>query len=200
MTASTTYQSRNQYRNPRSITPETSFDDHDLLSVNRSSSVKKTTTRSLTPDKRPLTPEQPFKSSTAKLTASQTSLMSRQSSGSRQSTLERQLQRHDESRISRSSSSSSDDVGGGVINRQSRRPPFKAMNNGDYKIRRSRWAYPFYPTLKIHHWMEINISTLIFHPNSDLFNYPSVRQVAHRCRRLWCELETQQRLNRPIQH
>lgn len=138
-------QSRIQYRNPRSITPEMSFDDHDLLSVNRSNSMKKSTTRSLTPDKRPLTPEQPFsKSLTAKLTASQTSLMSRQSSGSRQSTLERQLKRYDESRISRSSSSSSDDVGGGgggLINRQSRRPPFKASNNGDYKIRRSRWAH-----------------------------------------------------------
>lgn len=152
MTASntaTTYQStvmaRSQYRNPHSITPETSFDDHhDLLSTNRSSSMKKK--RSLTPDKRPLTPEHPFsKSSTAKLTASQTSLMSRQSSGSRQSTLERQLKRCDEMRISRSSSSSSDDGGGvgggGSINQQSRRPPFKQQSsNGDYKIRRSRWA------------------------------------------------------------
>lgn len=77
--------------------------------------------------------------------------MSRQSSGSRQSTLERQLKRYDETRISRSSSSSSDGGGvggGGVINRQSRRPPFKQSNNGDYKIRRSRWARE---TLLIYH-------------------------------------------------
>jgi hypothetical protein len=93
--------------------------------------------RSLTPDKRPITPE--FnKSIPTKMTTSQTSLMSRQSSGSRQSTLERQLKRHEESRISRSSSSSSES--GGVINRQSRRPPFKS-NFGDYKIRRSRWVF-----------------------------------------------------------
>lgn len=116
------------------MTPDTSFDDHDLLSVSRSNSKKQ---RSLTPEKRPITPEMLHKSS--KLTTSQTSLMSRQSSGSRNSTLERQLKRYEEGRLSRSSSSSSEGENNNG-NRRSHRPPFKT-NFGDYKIRRSRYAW-----------------------------------------------------------
>lgn len=119
-----------QFKKTRSMTPETSFDDYDLLSVNRPNSKKP---RSLTPEKRPITPEFLHKSS--KLTNSQTSLMSRQSSGSRNSTLERQLKRYEEGRISRSSSSSSEADNNN--RRITHRPPFKT-NFGDYRIRRSR--------------------------------------------------------------
>lgn len=122
-------QQATQFKKTRSMTPETSFDDYDLLTVNRSNSKKQ---RPLTPEKRPVTPEILHKSS--KLTTSQTSLMSRQSSGSRQSTLERQLKRYEEGRLSRSSSSSSEADNN---NRRTHRPPFKT-NFGDYKIRRSR--------------------------------------------------------------
>lgn len=123
-------QQQTQFKKSRTMTPETSFDDYDLLTVNRNSSKKQQ--RSPTPEKRPVTPEILHKSS--KLTASQTSLMSRQSSGSRNSTLERQLKRYEEGRLSRSSSSSSE---ADNVNRRSHRPPFKT-NFGDYRIRRSR--------------------------------------------------------------
>lgn len=123
-------QQNTQFKKTRSMTPETSFDDYDLLSVNRSNSKKQ---RSLTPEKRPITPEFLHKSS--KLTNSQTSLMSRQSSGSRNSTLERQLKRYEEGRVSRSSSSSSEADNNN--RRTTHRPPFKT-NFGDYRIRRSR--------------------------------------------------------------
>ena len=122
-------QQQTQFKKTRTMTPETSFDDYDLLTVNRQNSKKQ---RSLTPERRPITPELLHKSN--KLTASQTSLMSRQSSGSRNSTLERQLKRYEEGRLSRSSSSSSD---GENNRRTTHRPPFKT-NFGDYKIRRSR--------------------------------------------------------------
>lgn len=122
-------QQQTQFKKTRTMTPETSFDDYDLLTVNRSNLKKQQ--RSPTPEKRPVTPEMLHKSS--KLTASQTSLMSRQSSGSRNSTLERQLKRYEEDRLSRSSSSSSENDN----NRRAHRPPFKT-NFGDYRIRRSR--------------------------------------------------------------
>lgn len=122
-------QQQTQFKKTRSMTPETSFDDYELLSVNRSNLKKQ---RPLTPEKRPITPELLHKSS--KLTNSQTSLMSRQSSGSRNSTLERQLKRYEEGRMSRSSSSSSEVDNN---NQRTRRPPFKT-NFGDYRIRRSR--------------------------------------------------------------
>ncbi|CRK90307.1 CLUMA_CG004021, isoform A [Clunio marinus] len=115
-------QQQSQFMKTRSMTPETSFDDYDLLTVNRMNMKKQ----------RPITPEFLHKSS--KLTTSQTSLMSRQSSGSRNSTLERQLKRYEEGRLSRSSSSSSE---GGSGRRTTHRPPFKTTF-GDYKIRRSR--------------------------------------------------------------
>lgn len=121
-------QQQSQFKKTRSMTPETSFDDYDLLTVSRTNSKKQ---RSLTPEKRPVTPEILHRSSKNN---SQTSLMSRQSSGSRNSTLERQLQRYEEGRLSRSSSSSSDAESN---NRRSHRPQFKT-NFGDYRIRRSR--------------------------------------------------------------
>lgn len=113
------------------MTPDKSFDDYDLLTVERITSKRQ---RSLTPEKRPITPELLFKGS--KLNTSQTSLMSRQSSGSRNSTLERQLKRYEDGRLSRSSSSSSEAADNNNRSRQ-HRPPFKTAF-GDYKIRRSR--------------------------------------------------------------
>jgi hypothetical protein len=123
-------QQQAQYKKAKSMTPDTSFDDYDLLTVSRSSSKSQ---RSLTPEKRPITPEMLHKST--KLATSQTSLMSRQSSGSRNSTLERQLKRYEEGRQSRSSSSSSEADNNN--RRTTHRPPFKT-NFGDYRIRRSR--------------------------------------------------------------
>jgi hypothetical protein len=119
------------FKKARSMTPDTSFDDYALLTVDRNNSKRQ---RSLTPDKRPITPELIYKGS--KLATSQTSLMSRQSSGSRNSTLERQLKRYEDGRISRSSSSSSDAENNNPTRRQNR-PPFKTAF-GDYRIRRSR--------------------------------------------------------------
>lgn len=124
-------QQNTQFKKTRSMTPETSFDDYDLLSVSRSNSKKQ---RSLTPEKRSITPEL-LNKSTSKLATSQTSLMSRQSSGSRNSTLERQLKRYEDGRVSRSSSSSSEADNNN--RRTTHRPPFKT-NFGDYRIRRSR--------------------------------------------------------------
>lgn len=124
------------FKKTRSMTPDTSFDDYDLLTVNRNNSKRQ---RSLTPDKRPITPEILYKGS--KLATSQTSLMSRQSSGSRNSTLERQLKRYEDGRISRSSSTSSTEADNNNSNnntaRRQQRPPFKTAF-GDYRIRRSR--------------------------------------------------------------
>lgn len=113
----------------RSRTPDTSFDGYDFLKFDRTNSSSERQ-RSLTPERRPITPELLFKESNR--TTSQTSLMSRQSSGnSRNSTLERQLIRHEEGQLSRSSSSSSES------RLKPSRPPFKSPF-GDYKIRRSR--------------------------------------------------------------
>lgn len=123
-------QTQQQFKKTQSLTPEMSFDDYELLSVNQTNSKKQ---RSLTPEKRPVTPEILHK--TSRLTTSQTSLMSR-SSGSRNSTLERQLKRYEEGKLSRSSSSSSE---ADNTNRRLQRPPFKT-NFGDYRIRRSRWV------------------------------------------------------------
>lgn len=119
------------FKKTRSMTPDTSFDDYDLLTVNRNNSKRQ---RSLTPEKRPITPELIYKGS--KLNTSQTSLMSRQSSGSRNSTLERQLKRYEDGRISRSSSSSTEADNNNTTRRQ-HRPPFKTAF-GEYRIRRSR--------------------------------------------------------------
>lgn len=122
-------QQQTTFKKTRSMTPDTSFDDYDLLTVNRNNSKRQ---RSLTPEKRPITPELLYKGS--KLATSQTSLMSRQSSGSRNSTLERQLKRYEEGRLSRSSSSSTEADNN---TRRQHRPPFKTTF-GDYRIRRSR--------------------------------------------------------------
>lgn len=125
-------QQQQSFKKTRSMTPETSIDDYDLLTVDRNTSKRQ---RSLTPEKRPITPELLFKGS--KLATSQTSLMSRQSSNnSRNSTLERQLKRYEEGRLSRSSSSSSEADNNNRA-RQHPRPPFKTTF-GDYRIRRSR--------------------------------------------------------------
>lgn len=122
------------FKKQRSVTPETSFDDYDLLTVQRSQSKKP---RSLTPDKRSNTPEEKLLSKSHK-TTSQTSLMSRQSSGSRNSTLERQSR---DGRLSRSSSSSSSysEADNKNSRRSQLRPPFKSAF-GDYRIRRSRFV------------------------------------------------------------
>lgn len=110
------------------MTPDTSFDDYDLLTVDRNNTKRQ---RSLTPDKRPITPELIYKGS--KLATSQTSLMSRQSSGSKNSTLERQLKRYEDGH----SSSSTSDAENNNPTRRQNRPPFKTAF-GDYRIRRSR--------------------------------------------------------------
>lgn len=114
------------FKKARSMTPDTSFDDYDLLTVDRNLQ------RSLTPDKRPITPELIYKGSKLAST-SQTSLMSRQSSGSRNSTLERQLKRYEDGR----NSSSSSDAENNNSTRRQNRPPFKTAF-GYYRIRRSR--------------------------------------------------------------
>jgi hypothetical protein len=125
-------QQQQQSKKTRSMTPDTSIDDYDLLTVDRNNTKRQ---RSLTPERRPITPELLFKNS-SKLNTSQTSLMSRQSSNnSRNSTLERQLKRYEEGKLSRSSSSSSE--GDNNRARQHSRPPFKTTF-GDYRIRRSR--------------------------------------------------------------
>lgn len=125
-------QNQPQYKKQqRCLTPETSFDDYDLLTVMKANSNKKP--RSLTPDKRSNTPDEKLLSKSHK-TTSQTSLMSRQSSGSRNSTLERQS-RDGRSRSSSSSSSYSENEKNS--RRSQLRPPFKSAF-GDYRIRRSR--------------------------------------------------------------
>lgn len=174
-------QQTTQFKKTRSMTPETSFDDYDLLTVQRSNSKKQ---RSLTPERRPVTPEMLHKSS--KLTASQTSLMSRQSSGSRNSTLERQLKRYEDGRLSRSSSSSSEGENNNNNNRRSNRPPFKT-NFGDYKIRRSRYNRAFCLN---------GISIDLVHLYSDLYSSPNARRIGRSSKRLSCASATRQHLNR----
>lgn len=122
------HQQNPQYKKTRPITPETSFENYDLLTTNRLNSKKQ---RSLTPENRPITPELTKKYS--KLTTSQTSINSRQNS--RNSTLERQSNQYERGHLSRSSSSSSE---ADTSNRRlAHRPPFKT-SFGEYRIRRSR--------------------------------------------------------------
>jgi hypothetical protein len=112
--------------------PNSSFDDNDLLTVNRQTPKK---LRSLTPEKRSLTPEIYAKSSLQ--SKSQTAFNSRQSSGSRNSALEQLLKRYENEHSSQNFSSSSDENQNNqtIVNRHGTQ--FKA-NTGDYKIRRSR--------------------------------------------------------------
>ncbi|XP_038118643.1 uncharacterized protein LOC6036581 isoform X2 [Culex quinquefasciatus] len=126
----------------RSLTPERLYDNDDYESMRN---LKKQ--RSLTPEKRSRTPDdRPSKAATARgkgeINSSQSSLVSRQSSGSRSSTLER---RYDEACMSRSTSSSSysgDEAHTSSYRRSQLRGGSGANLRpgnvgGDYKIRRS---------------------------------------------------------------
>lgn len=121
-------QQSSKFKKTRSMTPNTSVEDYDLLSVSRPNSKKQ---RSLTPEKRPVTPE--ILQKRPMLTNSQTSLISFQSLSSKNSTLERQMKRYDEGRLSSSSSGSET----GNVDRRTNRVLVKT-NFGDYRIRRSR--------------------------------------------------------------
>lgn len=123
----------------RSLTPERLYDNDEYGSMRN---LKKQ--RSLTPEKRSRTPDDRSKPRTkGDMNSSQSSLVSRQSSGSRSSTLER---RYDEaymrtsSRSSSSSSYSGDEAHGSSFRRSQLRGPVVRPNivAGDYKIRRSR--------------------------------------------------------------
>ncbi|XP_021697248.1 uncharacterized protein LOC5577573 isoform X2 [Aedes aegypti] len=123
----------------RSLTPERLYDNDEYGSMRN---LKKQ--RSLTPEKRSRTPDDRSKPRTkGDMNSSQSSLVSRQSSGSRSSTLER---RYDEaymrtsSRSSSSSSYSGDEAHGSSFRRSQLRGPAVRPNvvAGDYKIRRSR--------------------------------------------------------------
>lgn len=127
-----------KFQKQRTLTPEKSFDDSDLLSVYTANLRKK---HSQTPEKRSLTPNPEQKSlirsRSPKLTTSQTSLMSRQSNSSRNSTMEREKKRYEDDRLSRSSSSSSYSEHGNNTRRVQSKSSLKT-NFGDYRIRRSR--------------------------------------------------------------
>lgn len=123
----------------RSLTPERLYDNEEYGSMRN---LKKQ--RSLTPEKRSRTPDDRSKPrSKGDMNSSQSSLVSRQSSGSRSSTLER---RYDEaymrtsSRSSSSSSYSGDETHASSYRRSQLRGVSLRPANvaGDYKIRRSR--------------------------------------------------------------
>ncbi|XP_049542667.1 uncharacterized protein LOC125955574 [Anopheles darlingi] len=136
----------------RSLTPERLYDNNDEYGSMRN--LKKQ--RSLTPEKRSRTPDDRSKRKGDPSNSSQSSLVSRQSSGSRSSTLERQQLRYDEGFMrtsSRSSSSSSYSGRGGDENVPATSPSNSYRQRGqlrgnvrhqpvalggDYKIRRSR--------------------------------------------------------------
>ncbi|XP_035789930.1 uncharacterized protein LOC118465634 isoform X2 [Anopheles albimanus] len=136
----------------RSLTPERLYDNNDEYGSVRN--LKKQ--RSLTPEKRSRTPDDRSKRKGDPSNSSQSSLVSRQSSGSRSSTLERQQLRYDEGFMrtsSRSSSSSSYSGRGGDENVPATSPSGSYRQRGqlrgnvrhqpvalggDYKIRRSR--------------------------------------------------------------
>ncbi|XP_052872261.1 uncharacterized protein LOC128277778 [Anopheles cruzii] len=135
----------------RSLTPERLYDNNDDYGSARN--LKKQ--RSLTPEKRSRTPDDRSKRKGDPSNSSQSSLVSRQSSGSRSSTLERQQLRYDEGFMrtsSRSSSSSSysreENVPATSPSNSYRRNQQQRGGNvriqpavslgGDYKIRRSR--------------------------------------------------------------
>uniref|UniRef100_A0A182M080 Uncharacterized protein n=1 Tax=Anopheles culicifacies TaxID=139723 RepID=A0A182M080_9DIPT len=141
-------------KSQRSLTPERLYDNNDEYGSARN--LKKQ--RSLTPEKRSRTPDDRSKRKGAGdqgNNSSQSSLVSRQSSGSRSSTLERQQLRYDEGYMrtsSRSSSSSSysrdENVPTTSPSATYRRnqlrgnvrlqPGSTTAIGGDYKIRRSR--------------------------------------------------------------
>uniref|UniRef100_A0A182K8P2 Uncharacterized protein n=1 Tax=Anopheles christyi TaxID=43041 RepID=A0A182K8P2_9DIPT len=141
-------------KSQRSLTPERLYDNNDEYGSARN--LKKQ--RSLTPEKRSRTPDDRTKrkagSGDQGNNSSQSSLVSRQSSGSRSSTLERQQLRYDEGYMrtsSRSSSSSSYSRDENVpttspsatyrrnqLRGNVRLQPGSAAIGGDYKIRRSR--------------------------------------------------------------
>uniref|UniRef100_A0A8W7PZ57 Uncharacterized protein n=1 Tax=Anopheles coluzzii TaxID=1518534 RepID=A0A8W7PZ57_ANOCL len=142
-------------KSQRSLTPERLYDHNDEYGSARN--LKKQ--RSLTPEKRSRTPDDRTKrkggSGDQATNSSQSSLVSRQSSGSRSSTLERQQLRYDEGYMrtsSRSSSSSSysrdENVPTTSPSATYRRNQLRGnvrlqpgptpLGGGDYKIRRSR--------------------------------------------------------------
>ncbi|XP_055623832.1 uncharacterized protein LOC129767205 isoform X2 [Toxorhynchites rutilus septentrionalis] len=122
----------------RSLTPERLYDNDDYGSMRN---LKKQ--RSLTPEKRSRTPDDRSKGRKGEMNSSQSSLVSRLSSGSRSSTLER---RYDDSYTRGSSRSSSSSSYSGDENHiasyrrgQIRAPSLRPSNAiGDYRIRRSR--------------------------------------------------------------
>ncbi|XP_055535482.1 uncharacterized protein LOC129724532 isoform X2 [Wyeomyia smithii] len=123
----------------RSLTPERLYDNEDYGSIRN---LKKQ--RSLTPEKRSRTPDDRVKPTRkGEMNSSQSSLVSRQSSGSRSSTLER---RYDEGylRSSSRSSSNSSYSGDEASHRRSHLRPVNLRSGnvaGDYKIRRSSHQY-----------------------------------------------------------
>ncbi|XP_050094333.1 uncharacterized protein LOC126577016 isoform X2 [Anopheles aquasalis] len=137
----------------RSLTPERLY-DNNMDEYGSVRNLKKQ--RSLTPEKRSRTPDDRSKRKGDPNNSSQSSLVSRQSSGSRSSTLERQQLRYDEGFMrtsSRSSSSSSYSGRGGDENVPATSPSNSYRQRGqlrgnvrhqpvtlggDYKIRRSR--------------------------------------------------------------
>ncbi|XP_049299045.1 uncharacterized protein LOC125771924 isoform X2 [Anopheles funestus] len=140
-------------KSQRSLTPERLYDNNDDYGSARN--LKKQ--RSLTPEKRSRTPDDRSKRKGVGdqgNNSSQSSLVSRQSSGSRSSTLERQQLRYDEGYMrtsSRSSSSSSYSRDENVpttspsatyrrnqLRGNVRLQPGTTAIGGDYKIRRSR--------------------------------------------------------------
>ncbi|XP_055602214.1 uncharacterized protein LOC129751004 isoform X2 [Uranotaenia lowii] len=122
----------------RSLTPERLFDNDEYGSMRN---LKKQ--RSLTPEKqRSRTPDDRSKPRKGDMNSSQSSLVSRQSSGSRSSTLERRYEEAYNMRTSSRSSSSSSYSGdeAHAYRRSQIRAAGLRLGNvaGDYKIRRSR--------------------------------------------------------------
>lgn len=164
-----------KFKKARSVTPETNIEEYEFLSVGRSNAKKQ---RPLTVERRSVTPEILQKSS--KLTNSQTSLISRQSSGSKNSSLERQIKQYEEEKFSRRSSSSSerDDIDN-VRRTNPNRLPIRT-NFGEYRIRRSRYF--------------IKLSAYFNYPGVcvflDLYSFPNALRPGLNCKNLFFKLET----------
>ncbi|XP_058837010.1 uncharacterized protein LOC131693311 isoform X2 [Topomyia yanbarensis] len=125
----------------RSLTPERLYDNDDYGSMRN---LKKQ--RSLTPEKRSRTPDDRSKGRKGETNSSQSSLVSRQSSGSRSSTLEKRYEEgylRSSSRSSSSSSYSGDEPHSSSHRRSQVRGVSVRQGNvtGDYKIRRSSNQY-----------------------------------------------------------
>lgn len=137
--------SHGSIKKQRSLTPEKIYDDTIFLNEPRTNLQKQ---RSLTPERRTNTPDDRnsklLKQKTKnEFNSSQSSLLSRQSTSSRTSTLERTTKRFEECRPDSSRSSSSSSYSGEPDNASYRRSQTKHISrsnssSGDHKIRRSR--------------------------------------------------------------